>query len=54
VCEDKLNRKFIDMGITPGVEIEVIKQSPFGDPIQIRLRGYDLLIRKDYAKYILM
>lgn len=47
-------RRFIEMGITPGVEIQMQKAAPFGDPIRIHLRGYDLSIRRNEAKDILV
>ena len=34
------------MGITKGVEIEIKKIAPLGDPVDIRLRGYELCIRR--------
>ena len=49
-----LKRRLIDMGITPGVEIFVRKVAPLGDPIEINLRGYELSLRKDDAKNILV
>ena len=39
-------RRMLDMGITKGVEISVSKIAPFGDPISIKLRGYELCLRK--------
>lgn len=47
-------RRLIDMGITPGVKINMVRFAPFGDPIQINLRGYDLSIRKSEAKEIIL
>ncbi len=47
-----LKRRLIDMGITPGVRIFVKKVAPLGDPIEIRLRGYELSIRRTEAKNI--
>ncbi len=41
-----LRRRLLDMGITKGVEIEIVKVSPLHDPFNIRLRGYELCIRK--------
>lgn len=41
-----LRRRLLDMGITKGVIIEIKKIAPLGDPIDIRLRGYELCIRK--------
>ncbi len=47
-----LKRRFIDMGITPGVRIYIRKVAPLGDPIEIHLRGYNLSIRKADAQNI--
>jgi len=52
--EGKLRRRMLDMGITPGVEIILHKTAPLGDPIEIKLRGYDLTIRRDEAEKIIM
>jgi ferrous iron transport protein B len=40
------------MGLTPGTEIAVKKIAPFGDPIEVNLRGYDLSLRRDDAAQI--
>ena len=47
-----LKRRLIDMGITPGVMVSVRKVAPLGDPIEIRLRGYELTIRRSDAMKI--
>lgn len=47
-----IRRRIMDMGITKGVEIFIRKVAPFGDPIQIFVRGYELTIRKEDAKEI--
>ena len=36
----------MDMGITKGCEVRVIKVAPLGDPIEISVRGYQLSLRK--------
>ncbi|MFA5421638.1 MAG: FeoA family protein [Bacilli bacterium] len=41
-----LRRRLLDMGITKGVVIEIKKIAPLGDPVDIRLRGYELCIRR--------
>lgn len=41
-----IRRRLLDMGITKGVEVEVKKMAPLGDPIDISIRGYELCIRK--------
>lgn len=47
-----LKQRFMDMGITKGVEVKVLKIAPLGDPIEIELRGYNLSIRKSDAQKI--
>jgi len=51
-CSDAaLRNHILDMGLTPGVELALIKTAPLGDPIEIHVRGYELTIRKaDAAK----
>lgn len=53
-CTGALRRRIIDMGITPGAEIMMKKVAPFGDPMQINVRGYELSIRKSDAQQILV
>lgn len=50
--EGALKRRIMDMGITRGVEIYVIKVAPLGDPIEITVRDYELSLRKADAKLI--
>ena len=47
-----LRCRLLDMGLIPKTAVTVIKYAPMGDPIEIRLRGYELTIRKDDAKMI--
>ncbi len=51
-CEPSLRRRIADMGITPGARILMKRVAPFGDPIQINVRGFDLSIRKAAAQNI--
>lgn len=50
--EGALRQHFLDMGIIPGVEVTVVKFAPMGDPMEIRLHGYDLTLRLDDAQKI--
>jgi ferrous iron transport protein A len=50
--EGALKRRIMDMGITRGVEIYVRKVAPLGDPIELRVRGYELSLRKSDAEMI--
>ena len=41
--------RFESHGFWPGTEITVVRRSPFGDPIHVRLRGIDLALRREEA-----
>ena len=45
-------RKLFDMGMVAGSEVELIRKAPLGDPIEFRIKGYNLSIRKDEARQI--
>ena len=44
-----LRQHFLDMGIIPGTDVKVVKYAPMGDPVEIRLHGYELTLRLDDA-----
>ena len=50
--EGAVKRRIMDMGITKGVEIKVLKVAPLGDPMEITVRGYQLSIRKADAEMV--
>lgn len=52
--EGALKRRIMDMSVTKGVEIFVRKVAPFGDPIEVTVRGYELSLRKAEAENILV
>ena len=47
-----VSKRLMEMGVIPGTEIRVIKSAPFGDPIQVRILGYSLALRKNEAASI--
>ena len=47
-----VRRRLSDMGLTQGATIEMVKPSPLGDPVEYRLRGYHLSLRKSEARTI--
>jgi len=47
-------RKLLTMGITRGVELEIVRVAPMGDPIEIHLRGFSLSLRKEEAAHLLV
>lgn len=50
--EGAIKRRIMDMGITKGVVIKVVKVAPLGDPLEINVRGYELSLRKADADLI--
>lgn len=47
-----MKRRIMDMGVTPGITVKVIKVAPLGDPIEVNIRGYELSLRKAEAENI--
>ena len=50
--EGPLRCRLLDMGLIPGTAVTVRKVAPMGDPMELRLRGYELTIRLADAKKI--
>ena len=50
--EGALRRRLLDMGLTPNTKVTVRKVAPMGDPIEIRVRGYELTLRVEEAQKI--
>lgn len=48
----ELRRRLMEMGLCNGTRVEVLRRSPFGDPIELRLRGYCLSLRDEQAKHV--
>lgn len=47
-----VKRRIMDMGVTKGASVQVVKVAPLGDPIEITVRGYALSVRKADAEKI--
>ena len=43
--EGALRQHMLDMGVIPGAELTVVKLAPMGDPMEIRIHGYELTLR---------
>lgn len=52
--DSKLTKRLFALGCIEGTEIKVIRFAPFGDPMIVNFRGFDLAIRKKDAKNILL
>ncbi|WP_276952287.1 FeoA family protein [Acetatifactor muris] len=50
--EGAVKRRIMDMGLTKGVEVQIRKVAPLGDPIEVTVRGYELSIRKADAEMV--
>ena len=50
--EGAVKRRIMDMGLTKGVDVQIRKVAPLGDPIEVTVRGYELSIRKADAEII--
>jgi len=50
--EGSLRQHFLDMGVIPGAEVTLMKYAPMGDPMELRLRGYELTLRVADAQRI--
>lgn len=50
--EGAVKRRIMDMGITKNAEVFVRKVAPFGDPVEVTVRGYELSLRKADAQMI--
>ena len=52
--EGPTRRRIMDMGITKGSRIYIRKVAPLGDPVEVTVRGYELSVRKEDAKCVLV
>jgi Fe2+ transport system protein FeoA len=44
-----VRRRLMEMGLTPGVLVEAVRRAPLGDPLDVKVRGYHLSLRKEEA-----
>ena len=52
--EGRLRRRLLDMGVTPNATVYLRKKAPFGDPLEITIRGYELTLRKTESQLIVL
>ena len=46
---DGLTQRLFELGFTPGQTVSLIRFAPLGDPLQVRIRGFDLALRRSEA-----
>ncbi len=51
-AKGQIRRRIVDMGVVPGVEIEMERCAPLGDPVEIKIDSYHLALRKEEAETI--
>ncbi|MCK5003879.1 MAG: ferrous iron transport protein B [Candidatus Aminicenantes bacterium] len=51
-AKGEIRRRILDMGLVYGVKFKVVRVAPLGDPIEIRLKGFHLSLRKEEAAFI--
>jgi ferrous iron transport protein A len=49
---DGLSQRLAEMGFTPGQPVRVIRFAPLGDPMQIRIRGFNIALRRNEARRV--
>lgn len=47
-----LQQRLLELGLLPGVEVAVVRAAPLGDPLEIRLLGYNLSVRRSEAAHV--
>ncbi|SHE53192.1 FeoA family protein [Alkalibacter saccharofermentans] len=50
----KMKNKLMEMGMTPGTSVKFVRTAPLGDPINIKVRGFNLGIRRAVAQNIIL
>ena len=48
-CDRRISRRLMEMGLLPGTRVRLIRLAPLGDPLELRLRGYALSVRRAEA-----
>jgi ferrous iron transport protein A len=52
--EKSYRQKLLAMGLTPGTEFKIVRYAPVGDPVEIKVRGFSLSLRKHEANALLV
>jgi ferrous iron transport protein A len=51
---DECSQRLADLGLVPGAEFEVVREAPFGDPVEIRMNGCSLALRRQDGSQIMV
>ena len=50
----RVRQRLLEMGLTKGTSVKVVRLAPLGDPLEISIRGYRLSLRRDEAESIIL
>jgi Fe2+ transport system protein FeoA len=50
--EPALQQRLLEMGLIPGTDVKVVRFAPLGDPIEIKVMGYSLSLRRSEARHV--
>lgn len=50
--EPRVRRRLLEMGVTPGTAIKLVQRAPLGDPLEVEVRGYQLVLREEQAREV--
>jgi len=53
-AETSMKQRLMDLGVTEGAIVEMVRPAPFGDPVQIRVRNTILALRRSEARHIII
>lgn len=53
-CASSARLRLLEMGLTPGTRVEMVRAAAFGGPLEVRVRGYQLTMRRVEAKCVLL
>lgn len=53
-CEGEIKRRMADVGLLPGITVELKRIAPLGDPLELSIQGYRLAVRKQEASLIVV
>jgi ferrous iron transport protein A len=51
-CDRRMSRRLMEMGLLPGTRVRMVRVAPLGDPLELRVRGYSLSLRRAEAAKI--
>ena len=51
---EEIRQRLMEMGLTKGAECQLVRFAPMGDPVEVKVRGYHLSLRKAEAEGILI